>query len=267
MSMTYIEIAPSSVLRPLLRSLWYCRALDLRHSHERVLPNGCIQVVLNLTGADLHNCGGALSAPLAPSLVVGASARYQLIDTADLTELAGMVFEPGGFSRLFRERADLFFEQSIDLRSVWPRTAFIERLSGASDPMTKLRVLDNLLKERAERAKAGSAVVDETIRLLTGPATSVSECARSAGRSERWLSQLFREEVGVAPKLWCRIQRFQAAVSDLHRGADVPWAELALRCGYYDQAHFINDFHSFSGVNPTTYSTQTRVWQNHLPVD
>jgi AraC-like DNA-binding protein len=77
---------------------------------------------------------------------------------------------------------------------------------------------------------------------------------------------VFREEVGIQPKAWWRIQRFQAAIKDLYRGADLPWAELALQCGYYDQSHFINEFRAFSGINPTTYVQLRGPWQNHVPL-
>ncbi len=53
----------------------------------------------------------------------------------------------------------------------------------------------------------------------------------------------------------------------IHRGLDVPWAELALTCGYYDQSHFANDFHAFSGLSPTAYSISRRPWSNHVSLD
>lgn len=93
---------------------------------------------------------------------------------------------------------------------------------------------------------------------------SVVECATSVGISERRLSQVFREEIGVAPKLWRRLRRFQAARQALYRKADVPWAILALDCGYYDQSHFANDFKAFSGIDPSTYPASTGAWQNHV---
>jgi AraC-like DNA-binding protein len=68
------------------------------------------------------------------------------------------------------------------------------------------------------------------------------------------------------PKLYCRIQRFQQAVQLMHLGADIHWAELAVTCGFYDQSHFINDFHAFSGLSPTSYSTANRPWANHISI-
>lgn len=95
----------------------------------------------------------------------------------------------------------------------------------------------------------------------------MSETARQIGWSERRFSQVFREEVGLAPKVWCRIQRFQRAVRQLHNGTDIRWAELALDCGYYDQSHFANEFRAFSGVDVTTYTARRTVWANHISAD
>ncbi len=53
----------------------------------------------------------------------------------------------------------------------------------------------------------------------------------------------------------------------MHRGDDIRWTDLALTCGYYDQSHFANDFHAFSGLSPTSYSTAHRPWSNHISLD
>jgi AraC-like DNA-binding protein len=95
----------------------------------------------------------------------------------------------------------------------------------------------------------------------------VRDVAREMGRSERYLSQVFRESVGLTPKAWCRVQRFQRVVRQLHAGVDVPWAELAIDCGYYDQSHFANEFRAFSGIDASTYSARRTQWANHIPID
>jgi AraC-like DNA-binding protein len=53
-------------------------------------------------------------------------------------------------------------------------------------------------------------------------------------------------------------------VRQLYSGAEVPWAELALDCGYYDQSHFANEFRAFSGIDATTYSSSRTRWANHI---
>ncbi|MGD0860717.1 MAG: helix-turn-helix domain-containing protein [Terracidiphilus sp.] len=266
--MEYLAQAPNPLLRSWVRTLWYCRAPRLPHRRERVLPNGCMQIILSLSRRHLTGCGEDEKADvrLPQAIVVGARTRYGLVDTGDMEELAGILFEPGGFAGLFRERADLFFERSIGLDDVWAGARIAERLSELPAPAEKLKALEAFLTHLFHRRGRRSHLVDQAIHLFRGRALSVAQCARSVGVSERRLSQVFWEQVGMGPKMWCRIRRFQAAVRALHKGVDVPWAELALRCGYYDQSHFANDFHAFSGINPTTYSARRGPWQNHVPL-
>jgi AraC-like DNA-binding protein len=266
--MIFLEKTPSAVLAPWVRLFWYCKAPGVAHGRERVLPNGCIQIVLNLSGDSLTDCrdDGAVSGRVARAIVVGARGRYEVIDTSDLAELAGIVIRPGGFAGLFRERADLFFEQSISLESVWLEPGLVDGLREADSPEEKLCRLERALIRLVRRDACRSEMVDHAFYLFRKRNLSVAACARSVGVSERRLSQVFREEVGLAPKMWCRIHRFQAAMRALHAGVDVPWSELALRCGYYDQSHFANDFRAFSGIDPTTYSALRGRWRNHVPV-
>ena len=66
------------------------------------------------------------------------------------------------------------------------------------------------------------------------------------GISARRFEQLFAEQVGLTPKLFCRIQRFQRVLHLINEQADIDWSDIALSCGYFDQSHFIHDFQSFS---------------------
>jgi AraC-like DNA-binding protein len=266
--MVYLAEAPNPLLRSCVRTLWYCRVPHVAQHRERVLPNGCMQIILNLSRSYLTDCGedGNANRRLPRAIVVGTRARYAVVDTADMEEIVGIVIQPGGFAGLFRERADLFFERSIGLEEVWAGTSLTDRLCEVPTPIEKLRTLEVFLTGRLHPGTRRSELVDQAMHLFREKSFSVAECARSVGLSERRLSQVFREQVGMSPKLWCRIRRFQTAVRALHNGVDVPWAELALSCGYYDQSHFANDFCAFSGINPTTYSSRRGPWQNHVPI-
>ncbi|MEK6398675.1 MAG: AraC family transcriptional regulator, partial [Terriglobus sp.] len=93
---------------------------------------------------------------------------------------------------------------------------------------------------------------------------SVRDTAAHLGCSERYLRALFTPQVGLSPKAWHRLQRFRYAANRLHRGDEIRWEALALQCGYYDQAHFANEFRAFSGIDPTTYSRAERPWASHI---
>jgi hypothetical protein len=94
----YLEHTPAPPLNRFVRKLWYARAPGPAHARERILPTGRVQVILNLARDFLHDCpedGPALR--MAPSLVVGARSVYEVVETADMADLIGMVFEPGAF--------------------------------------------------------------------------------------------------------------------------------------------------------------------------
>ena len=74
----------------------------------------------------------------------------------------------------------------------------------------------------------------------------------------------FKTEVGLTPKRYCRLLRFQAAVARAHRMDGEAWADLAAACGYFDQAHFIHDFREFSGMTPGAYEAGRTPFQNHV---
>jgi AraC-like DNA-binding protein len=80
------------------------------------------------------------------------------------------------------------------------------------------------------------------------------------------LSALFRAEVGLSPKAYARVRRLQAALRLLDAGP-VRGAHVAAEVGYFDQAHFVRDFESFTGMTPTQYSQQRIVLPSHVPVE
>jgi AraC-like DNA-binding protein len=264
--MVFLQQSPNPVLRPWIQSMWYCRAPYIDHRRERVLPNGCMQIIINLSHDYLTDCGkdGTATLRLPRAIIVGARARYGVVNTADMEELLGIVVQPGGFAGMFRERADLFFECSVGLEEVSRDTDLTDRLREISTPTEKLRIVEASLTELIGRNTHRSHLVDQTLHLFREKGFGVAECARSIGISERRISEVFREHVGITPKMWCRIRRFQSALQSLRSGADISWAELALRCGYYDQSHFANDFRAFSGINLSTYSARHGRWQNHI---
>lgn len=273
--MLYLERPPQPELAPFIRSLWYCSDPHAPHGRQVVLPSGHMQIVISLAD-NLTDCAAGLCAPAQPqsfAVLVGMFSRYQVIDTVDLAHLIGIVFRPGGTTPFFSTCTHLFTNLETSLEDIWgSRThALRERLQEQSTPQAKLDALEAALIERlhVSRDAAPHPLVEYAVTTLNAApaATTVAELSRTAGISPRRLSQLFAEHVGVSPKLYSRIQRFQRAVQMLHRGAEVPWAELALSCGYYDQSHFANDFRAFSGISPTTYSAASRPWSNHIALD
>jgi transcriptional regulator GlxA family with amidase domain len=128
-------------------------------------------------------------------------------------------------------------------------------LRTANDPAEKFRVLEvALLEHLNERLQLNAAVryaLQEFARRSEIP--RVRGLAHEAGLSRRRFSQIFREQIGLTPKLYCRLQRFQNTLKLIASGASVDWAQLALAAGYCDQAHLAHEFHDFSQLSPSAY--------------
>src|SRR5262249_843306 len=95
-------------------------------------------------------------------------------------------------------------------------------------------------------------------------AASIADVTAAIGLSPKRFIERFKTEVGLTPKAFCRVRRFQQALGALNAGADVDWACVALSAGYYDQAHFIHDFRAFSGLTPTMYLASRTEFRNHV---
>jgi transcriptional regulator GlxA family with amidase domain len=69
----------------------------------------------------------------------------------------------------------------------------------------------------------------------------------------RHLERKFKERIGMTPKQLCRNARFKHAYKQIEASQRKKWADMALTCGYYDQAHMINEFRYFTGASPAEF--------------
>ena len=273
--MLYLQRKPAPPLDRFVHSLWYASDPAPAPGRQRILPTGNTQIILSLHRDHLRECREGLPAQLAPaSQIAGARSSYEIIDNSDLGCIIGLVFRPAGFFALMGAPADLFANRFISLEDLWGTAArsLRDQLLEIPTPERRLACFEVFLSHRLairpvhsvrDPHPAVTFALDSFRRVPS--AVSVAGVAHGTGWSERRLSQLFREQVGLAPKVWCRIQRFQNAVRQLHHGPEVRWSELALDCGYYDQSHFANEFRAFSGIDITSYTAAGRTqWANHV---
>ena len=142
------------------------------------------------------------------------------------------------------------------------------RLLAAPTPEAKFRVVETALLERMARDPERHPAVRFALRefLQVPHARTVAEVTDQMGLSPRRFIQVFAEQVGLTPKLFCRVRRFHEVMRRVHQGSRIDWTEVALSCGYFDQAHFIRDFRAFSGLNPSAWLAQRGEHLNHVPI-
>ena len=146
--MLYLERIPAAPLAHFARTLWYARAGDVPRHRERILPSGCVQIILSLSRDFILDCPeGPAECRAKPALVVGARSVYEIVDTSDMEDLIGIVFEPGGFPVFASDAADLFSNRTVALESIWGRDAeaLRDRLREIQLPEGRLDCLEGYL--------------------------------------------------------------------------------------------------------------------------
>lgn len=131
----------------------------------------------------------------------------------------------------------------------------IERLHDAPSWRARFELLDRVLAARFADAPAPRREVEWAWRELraSGGRASIGRLGDDLGWSRRRLVAEFRDHVGLSPKTFARVLRFDRAVR-LVKSGELPWADVAYACGYYDQAHFNRDFRAFAGMTPTEFA-------------
>lgn len=240
-------------LRPFLRSYNGYWETAVVPSRTRTLPTRTTVVIINL-GPPLY-----LEVPGS-----GARGREYGSFVAGMHDGHGMYASPGGQRGIQLDVTPLgaytllgvpmgrLTNAAADLPDLLGRgaDALVERLAGAPSWGERFDVLDEFLLRRLEVGPAPDPEVARAWRLLNRDVTvTVADVAADVGWSRKHLTNRFREQAGLPPKVMARVLRFQRAMDLLAGGATL--ADTAFACGYYDQAHLNREFRALSGCTPT----------------
>jgi AraC-like DNA-binding protein len=272
--MALLRYKPSSPLGNFIDCLWYWEGVpEGTHTHERLMPNGEATIVFNLTDTPIriyHSDDTNRFDTYGHAILSGARTNYFVIGAAEQQRVMGIQFRPGGSFPFFREPADTMENASIMLEDLWrARTEELrEQMLAAPDIPAMFQILErDLLRQLARPLALHSAVEYALHHFRRVPhATTVAQMTDRIGLSPRRFIQIFRQQVGLTPKVFCRVRRFQQALITVHGAKQVDWTQVALDCGYYDQPHFIHDFQAFSGMTPSAYLAAATAHLNHVPI-
>jgi AraC-like DNA-binding protein len=227
--MSYREHAPPPALAASVDRLWTSDAAPSSGEPRRILPDGCIDLLVELDGDSVL------------ARVVGTMTRAVLVPASVQHRVVAVRFRPGGASGVVRIDADELTDREVSARDLG--------LDLAIDPRDPLASLVAWLHARAGSV-ADPAVAHAIARLLE-PASSIAELARDTGWSRQYLARACRRRVGVSPKQLARVARMQRTTIAIQRARGTSTlAAAAAANGYFDQAHMAKDFRELAGVTP-----------------
>jgi AraC-like DNA-binding protein len=212
--------------------------------------------------------GGVLTAT---AMVGGMHDRPALITHSGVQTGVQLGVTAAGARALFGVPAGELTGLVVPLDAVLPRAAELaDRLATAGDWPARFAVLDDVLLAavlgRSGRGAEASPEVGHAWRRLQAAsgAASVTALAGEVGWSRRHLAERFRREIGLPPKVAARVLRFERARHELLRpgpaGAVPRLADVAVACGYADQAHLTREWRDLAGCTPTTWLAEEAPW-------
>jgi len=255
---THLHV-PSGPLADFVDLMWIYEGYAPPHARERLMPQPAMSLVITFTGDEIVWSG--VSGPRTQPMMLGTWQSFSVI---------GVSFKAGGGFPFLRIPAGELHNLSVSLEDVWGSSRAAEvcdALFATKSAGRRCQILERALlasaRSRFDRHPAVRYAVGELgHRSKPRPVGSVVE---QIGLSQRRFIEIFRNEVGLTPKTFSRVCRFQHVLGHVEGLTDVDWTGVAYDCGYYDQAHFIHDFREFAGVSPTAY-LRHRASRNHVAV-
>ena len=249
---------PKPPLSKFVDSFWLYEGQATQHKTERILPTGTLELVINLRQNELRFYDGDEWTSFSGAIVSGAHGRG--LKPAEETSIIGVHFKPGGAFPFLGLPAGELADTHVDLETLWGSSAgrLRERLCEARTSAERFQLLEEALLSCLCRDVEKHYAVSAGLEMFgTNQARpTVREAAKYLGLSQRRFIQVFKAEVGLTPKLFSRIQRFQQTRTFIQQNSAPNWAALAVDLGYFDQSHLIREFLEFSGQSPTDYLNQ-----------
>lgn len=256
---------------------------------ERLLPDGAVQLVIDLGQTpkklyDRDDVGQARE--FRGAWVSGMHRRWILIEAAQGASMVVVRFRPGGAYPFFGTDVDALTDavEPLDAVVPCPMGPLRDCLVDPTCPLpTKMAAVQAWLLRRAGARLGMHPLVEHLARRLFAPGSlRIGALVEETGYSQRHLDGLFRRWVGLTPKQYARIRRFQRVLTHLVRGtpepppvaeagvpvpmraAAPPWATLAAEHGYCDQSHLVREFQQLAGLSPTAYMAAFRGLESYL---
>lgn len=268
--------SPSFPLDTYIERIFYFEGFTPAHRMDRFLPDGNTEIILDLsenpqyiydneTLAEVQACRQAWVSGVRTRPITIPSGRGSRMLVVAFKKGRAYPFYPQPMSELTDRvvSADLIFGLTIaDLRDQLLAAPSIEHM---------FRLIEAfLLRQAGEALPAGvdaRCVAYAVARITTEPdRAGFQQLNEQVGYSQKHFINLFKKQVGLPPGQYMKIMRFQKAILEIETAGSVHWSEIALRNGFYDQAHFIHEFKSYSGFTPGEYLTKKSDVLNYVPV-
>ncbi len=242
------------------------------HEMEKYLPDGTVNIIFELSGNPKYIYDNDTKLPKKAYSDVWFSGvlKDYITISAHSEEMLVVVFKPGAGYLLTHQSADSYTDKVVPASKVFGAsiTKLHANLKLLKTPEEKFEAIEQWISGQFKEDDFYTDMIQYAVETIqnTSSRISIAELAEKSGYSQKQFIALFKKYVGITPKQFHRITRFNQILATVENEKRISWTAIANDCGYFDQAHFIKDFKSFSGLNPQQYLSDIGDYPNFFPV-
>jgi AraC-like DNA-binding protein len=248
---------PSALLSGVVRKFWAMEACSKQLHTQRIVPTGTTELIFYL--AEKPSLKGSANDFKGTAYYHGPTDAYFDLEVKGNMNIFAITFQPQGAFWLLPQPMDDLFRQLLPLEFLFPKTAsewedriahsrtFEEKVKISEEAIIRLITKDTIGHHEKRVARILHMIHPEPGKW------SIDQLASEAYLCRKQFERTFNEQLGLTPKRFLRIIRFQRAIFEKQMNPKLSLAALAYQCHYADQSHMIRDFQLISGLSPGEY--------------
>lgn len=271
--MDFLNKIPEKPLDNYIQGVVYYKGYKPEHDKDRFLPDCTTNLIIdfgnepkyiydNITLTEKQKCETAWFS--------GMHTRYLTISSGYNSEMMVITFKPGFSYPFINISLNQLNNKVIPATEIFGKSVLLLRteLMKIATGEEKVKYASSWLLSILTDVSFSEEIIQHFVReIQTAPdLVNLNNIAKRSGYSQKQFIHLFKKYVGLTPKQFHRIVRFNDILSAIHSKNNIDWIKIAVGCGYYDQAHFIKDFQEFSGLNPEKYIVDQGEWAHYIPI-
>lgn len=275
--MNFVPHQPCDRLAPFVQSIFHFSQFKPDHSIERVVPDGFIYLIFELDGFERHTYDNQTLEPNATytrAWLSGMHKHYISISAHQNSEMFVIQFKPGGLPPFLGQAVSDFNDKVTPAEQIFDESVLTlhqQLMKNKLDDAKLFLVAEEFLLDRMNHDENPPRLLVQNMisAIQRNSASQLQDIVAEAGYSQKQAIQIFKQQVGLNPKSFQRIVRFNEILPLVMEKKSIAWSEICADCYYYDQSHFIREFKAFCGYSPRDFLVEqsTHPEPNFFPLD
>ncbi|MCP4340342.1 MAG: AraC family transcriptional regulator [Desulfobulbaceae bacterium] len=241
-------------LKKLIKYFWVLKSDHPTTLNHKLLPVNNIDFILNFS-SPIKYCSESKVEETPKYFFSGIRHQYCINHQVGKLNMLGISFFPAGLYPFLKIPLSEFTNRVVELDLVIHKfsSALEERLCFADSVIQQIEILENYLIRLIDPRYIPANETFQMVNTFYSVDLDIRTFCKQYGVNQRKLERIFNEYIGISPKYFKRLNRFQGVINQILNKKYIDFTSMAYENDYYDQAHFIKDFKSFAGCSPSQF--------------